>query len=294
MDKLRIGFIGAGKVGVTLGAYIQSKAIYVAGYASRSLHSAQTASELTATKVFLNIEKLAQTCNMIFITTHDDEITKVWKELKQYDLNNKIICHTSGSLSSGVFDGISACGAYGYSIHPMYAFSEKNGNIAGIDKCYFTIEGNGEHIGEVTDFVEKLGNKSLVIDADKKTLYHLANVLVSNLILALLNIGSDCMQMCGISAENSMQALMPLIIANINNIAKKGFVSSLTGPVERNDIETISKHLDVLPLEYGSIYSELSMRLVKLSQQKYPERDCSMMYRQLNKYLNDNLKKGEI
>ena len=35
MDKLRIGFIGAGKVGVTLGAYFASKGFNVAGYASR-------------------------------------------------------------------------------------------------------------------------------------------------------------------------------------------------------------------------------------------------------------------
>jgi predicted short-subunit dehydrogenase-like oxidoreductase (DUF2520 family) len=150
-----------------------------------------------------------------------------------------------------------------------------------------------ERIDEIIGFIEKLGNKSLVIDSSKKSLYHIANVTVSNLVLALLSIGYDCMQMCGVNAENTMQTLMPLIISNINNIAEKGFVSSLTGPVERNDVGTIIKHLDALPQQYASIYAQLSMILTGFAQQKHPEKDYLKLLQYFNDYSNNCYKTKE-
>lgn len=287
MNNIRIGFIGAGKVGVTLGAYFKNKGFCIVGYISRSLQSSQAAAEITSTQAFSDVRQFVEECDMIFITTPDDQIIKVWKELQQCNINNRIICHTSGSLSSTIFDEIETYGAYGYSIHPMYAFSEISGKITGLDSAYFTVEGNNERTDEVVGFIDKLGNKSLLIDSSKKKLYHLANVLVSNLVLALLSMGDDCMQMCGVSAENAIQALMPLIFANIDNVAKKGCVCSLTGPIERNDIGTIIKHLDVLPQQYSGIYAQLSMILTNLAQQKHPQRDYTMLLKCLSDYFNN-------
>ena len=292
MNNFKVGFIGAGKVGMTLGAYFKSKGFQVIGYASKSEQSAQTAAKITSSQVFSNIGTLVDMCDMIFITTPDDQIGKVWEILKEYKLNDKIICHTSGSLSSAVFEEIETLKANGYSVHPMYAFSEKSGNISGLEAAYFTIEGNNKRIDEVKEFISALGNKSIVIDQNNKTLYHLGNVMVSNLVLSLLEIGDDCLQKSGVDAEIAMQALLPLITANIQNIAKKGFVSSLTGPIERNDIGIIRKHLTVIPKEYCSIYAELSIKLIEIAKRKHPERDYTEISKLMKDYL-ENLHRTE-
>ncbi|MHB1485741.1 MAG: NAD(P)-binding domain-containing protein [Saccharofermentanales bacterium] len=78
MDNIRIGFIGAGKVGVTLGAYFISKGLCFSGYSSRSIKSAQVAAEITSTQAFQGVQQFVEECDMLFITTPDDQITKVW------------------------------------------------------------------------------------------------------------------------------------------------------------------------------------------------------------------------
>jgi len=56
MNNIRIGFIGAGKVGVTLGAYFKNKGFCcIVGYISRSLQSSQAAAEITSTQAFSDV-----------------------------------------------------------------------------------------------------------------------------------------------------------------------------------------------------------------------------------------------
>lgn len=283
--NFKIGIIGCGKVGVTLGAYFIKNGRCITGFASRKYESAIKAADITGTHAYPDVSKLAQDSDMIFITTPDDQIVHVWQELKKNKLVNRIVCHASGAVSSDVFEGIKECGAFGYSVHPMYAFSSASGNMDGLSEAYFTIEGAKERIKAVREFITGMGNKVLMTDGDKKVLYHLANVLVCNLHLALLSIGDTCMQLAGVEQSSIMNALMPLILNNIQSIAKDGFVNALTGPVERNDTETVARHLCGIPPQFGAVYAGLSIILVELARKKHPERDYTKMLLQLNQYL---------
>ena len=270
---MKIGFIGAGKVGVTLGAYLQSKGKNVAGYSSKHFESAKTASEITSTIAYTEISELVDNCNMIFITTPDDQIAEVWKELRYCNIRGRMIIHTSGSLASSIFEEIDTLGAYGYSMHPMFSFHERNGNFDGLERVCFTIEGAPAKIDIVTEFIKNMGNRCLVADGGKKDLYHIANVIGSNLVLSLLYIGNECLSMSGVDMEDAVPAYMDLVQSNIDNIIRNGFVGALTGPIERNDIGTIERHLAVIPKKYAEIYSILSRKLIEIAQQKHPERN---------------------
>ena len=48
---MKIGFIGAGRVGFTLGKYFCEHGVEVAGYYSRNIQSAQEAAEFTNSQV---------------------------------------------------------------------------------------------------------------------------------------------------------------------------------------------------------------------------------------------------
>lgn len=272
-----IGFIGAGKVGVTLGAYFQSKKINIGGYYSRNADSAANAAGLLSVKQYTDLQELLLHCDIIMITTPDDQIKNVWEELKKYDIGGKIIAHTSGSLTSGVFDGIASLEAFAVSIHPMHAFSDRDGNIEGLDQIVFTIEGDITGISLIKKMLTDLGNQVLVIESENKACYHLANVMASNLVLALLKISSECLAQCGINQTVAIEALMPLIMNNIENIRIKGFHNALTGPIERNDVGTITQHLAVVPGDYESIYKNLSLILLKLAIEKNPTRDYGVI-----------------
>jgi len=273
--KQNIGFIGAGKVGITLGAYFRSKGLEISGYSSRDLQSSISAAKITSSIAFPEMSDLLATSEIIFISTLDSAIADVWQTIKKCDIKDKIICHLSGSISSDVFCGIGAVGAFGYSVHPMFAFSSKEGNYEGLKDACFTIEGFEERMDDIKGIFRRTGNKTFVIDKNKKTLYHASNVMASNLVTALLSIAVKSFEKCDISEGEALNALLPLIRGNIENIAKKGFPNSLTGPAERNDIETISKHLKVLNEDEGLIYGLLTKELVNISKVKNPNRDYS-------------------
>jgi predicted short-subunit dehydrogenase-like oxidoreductase (DUF2520 family) len=281
-----IGFIGAGKVGTALGVYFRSKGLNIAGYASRNPESAKRAADITASKAFMNLHDLVSACKVIIITVPDGQIANVWKEISPYSLKDKIICHTSGSVTSEVFSGIKDKGAFGLSLHPMYAFADRSGIAEGLENACFTMEsfftdtGNSEITklrALVDDFISTLGNKVFTISSENKPKYHLANAIASNLVLALLSISCELMAGCGVDESETLEALMPLVNNNIENIRRNGFINSLTGPVERNDKETILKHLKAVPERYRETYRELSARLVELSHIKHREYDYSSL-----------------
>lgn len=287
--KYIIGFIGAGKVGFSLGKYFSKAGLEICGYYSKNPSSSIEAAKFTASVNFIDLKELVTNCNLLFITTPDDKIKEVWLTLQKLDLKDKIICHTSGSFSSNIFSDINTSGAFGYSIHPMFPFSDKLNSYKNLNKAYFSIEGDPYYLQELKTFLETLGNTVILLKASEKALYHLANVTVSNLVLSLLDIGTGYLEKCNVSKEQALNALFPLIEANINNIKTKGFKAALTGPIERGDIETIKKHLKVLPNNDYILYKRLSLNLIKLAEQKNRNRNYENMKKKL--YEEDNYEK---
>lgn len=276
-----IGFIGCGKVGFSLGKYFSMKGITLSGYYSKSYKDAIEASEFTNSKAYENINDLASDSSMIFITTPDDSIHAVWQKLSTLNLANKIICHTSGSLTSSIFSNINNSDAFAYSIHPIFAFSDKYNAYKNLQNAYFSIEGPVSHIHELKDFIQSLGNKAFVINKEDKALYHLASVTVSNLVLSLINTGCSYLVQCGLNDDDALKALLPLVQNNIDNIKSNGFISALTGPIERNDLGTVKHHLGAIPIGDVQLYKNLSLNLLHLSEKKHKNKD----YRKLKEYL---------
>ncbi|MGH4123139.1 MAG: Rossmann-like and DUF2520 domain-containing protein [Clostridium sp.] len=276
-----IGFIGCGKVGFSLGKYFSLKGITLSGYYSKFYKDAIEASEFTSSKAYENINDLVQDSSMIFITTPDDSIHEVLQKLSTLNLTNKIICHTSGSLTSSIFLDINNSDAFAYSIHPIFPFSDKYNSYKNLQNAHFSIEGPEYYIHELKDFIRSLGNKSFTINKEDKALYHLANVTVSNLVLSLINTGCSYLSQCGISENDALQALLPLIQNNIDNIKTKGFISALTGPIERNDLNTVKQHMGAAPIGDIQIYKNLSLKLLALSEKKHIDKD----YNKLKEYL---------
>lgn len=213
-----IGFIGSGKVGFSLGKYFSMKGITLSGYFSKLYKDALDASKFTNSKAYEVINDLVRDSSMIFITTPDDSIHEVWQKLSSLDLEGKIICHTSGSLTSSILSNINNSDAIAYSIHPIFAFSDKYNAYKNLQNAYFSIEGPESHIPLLKDFINSLGNKSFVINKENKALYHLASVTASNLVLSLINTGCSYLSQCGLSENDALEALMPLIQNNIDNI----------------------------------------------------------------------------
>ncbi|MBR1743347.1 MAG: DUF2520 domain-containing protein [Lachnospiraceae bacterium] len=241
---MRIGIIGAGKVGTTLGKYLSERGVPIAGYYSRTVESAAQAAEFTGTKVFEDLETLTEASDTLFITTPDGEIGKVWDCIAGKKLSGKLIYHFSGSLSSRVFSGIENTGAAGASVHPMYAFSDKFTSYLKFHTAYFVAEGQEKALEEFQKlFGAAFGHTILTIKAEDKMKYHAAAALASNAMLALFYESQMLLSECGFSEEESRALFTPLVKNNVEAMLAQGAVPAMTGPVERNDVETVKEHL---------------------------------------------------
>lgn len=282
---IKIGFIGAGKVGFSLGKYLKINNISVTGYYSRNEDSAKKASIFTGTKQYNNLNEIINDSDTIFITTPDSEIKNVWNEIKELPIKNKMICHCSGSLSSEIFSNINNYGAYGYSIHPMFAISDKHNSYKSLNKAFITIEGNSKYVDEFYNLILSLGNDVIIINKENKPLYHVASVTVSNLVLGLINTGVKHLIECGFEEELAIKALEPLISFNIENIKERGIVNSLTGPIERGDISTLKSHCNALKSDDEILYKLLSKNILEIAKVKNKNRD----YKNIEEYLGGSI-----
>lgn len=271
---MRIGIIGAGKVGTTLGKYLSIQGKNVTGFYSRTHESADEAATFAETETYSSLCKLVEESDVIFITTPDGVIPQVWGELLHQDISNRIICHFSGSLSSHVFSGREEAGASGISMHPMYAFSDKFHSYEQFHTAYLTLEGDPEAVAVMKPMWEAIGHHVLTLKAEDKIKYHAAAAMASNEMLGLMQASLDILSECGFSEKDSMALLTPLVQGNIASMLEKGCVNALTGPVERGDTQTVRKHLQALEgSKAGKIYQSLGSTMVELAKRRNPDRD---------------------
>lgn len=277
---MRIGFIGAGKVGFSLGKYFVTNGIEVSGYYNRNPKASKEAAEFTDTGYYETINDLIRDSEVIFITVSDGAIATVWDRIKALQIKNKIFCHCSGALSSTVFSDVTEC--YGYSVHPFFAVSNRLESYKELSQALFTIEGPEAHKKEIFGMLEACGNKVISIDADKKIKYHGAAVFASNLMNGLIETAIGELMECGFDRNSAKEALMSLAGNNMEHLKETSLEEALTGPVERCDIETVKKHLSNISGENREIYILLSKKVLDIAGRKNPDRNYKDMEELLN------------
>lgn len=249
------------------------------GYFSQHTASAQEAARFTGTRAFDSLEALLPVCDVLFLTVPDGRIPQVFERLRRLTIENKYICHCSGALSAhDAFPGIGETGAFGYSVHPLFAVSDRYHAYEELPDLFFALEGHPARLEAMRDLLTGAGLTVRVLDADCKVKYHAAAVLASNLMLALAWQSLQLLEECGFSPGDAQKALGPLMLGNLRHIVQDGPVASLTGPVERDDRETVAKHLAALPEgPTREVYRLLSQSLVQLARQKHPQRGYEAM-----------------
>lgn len=274
---MKVGFIGAGKVGCSLGDYFIHHNIPIAGFYSRTQAHVCEAEKQEQRSYVTSIDKLLTISDVLFLTVPDDSIKEVWEQVKAFPVEGKYICHCSGSLSSAVLSGIEEAGAYGYSIHPMFPFKSKKTAYEDLSQALFTIEGDEEHEKPLRELLSLCGNPVVSIQKEDKPKYHAAAVFASNLMVGLMRQSVNLLKECGFDEQEALRALKPLAVQNLENIFEAGTDAALTGPIERHDVETVKKHLKVLGEEEHSTYCALTKEIIKIAEKRHPETDYADM-----------------
>ena len=244
-----ISFIGAGKVATALGIYFKQKGIEVSGYISQSVSSAEKSAVITESKAFANLSELLEKSNVIWITTPDDKIESVAKQIASTPISNadrKLIVHASGVHTANILASAKEVGYQTAAAHPLLAFSNSEEAAIMLHKTWFAVE---ETTPVISSILRKCGNHTFEIEGDKKTLYHAAACMLSNYMVTLMDASQQMLAQTGLSKEDAASATMPLLESVVKNMQGKNSKDALTGPIKRGDASTVSMHINTLQEE---------------------------------------------
>lgn len=268
---MKLGFIGAGKVGSAMAILLQQAGYEIAGVASRSQISAQKLALRLRVPIFTPKE-LASKSDVLFITTSDDAIASVAADLAEQRAirPGQIMIHMSGAHSSSLLSPCAEIGAVALSVHPIQSFASVDRAIALIPDSYFSIEGDEGGYDFAREIVEKLKGKHFILKSESKVLYHAAATTASNYLVGLLSVTQELLDVAGVPNDVGLQAFLPLVEGTLENVRKLGITGALTGPISRGDISTVSKHLKAmkdLP-QILDVYKTLGLVTVEVALKK--------------------------
>ena len=292
---MQIGIAGAGKVGTTLGKYVKDHGACVTGFYSRTETSGRESAEFTGTEYFKTLDSLMEVSDTLFITTTDGEISGVWDCIAEKNVKGKVICHFSGSLSSDIFSNWEETGAYVCSVPPIYAFSNKFTAYQNLTGAAFAVEGCRTALLKMQELFQLLPNRIVEISTAEKVKYHAATSIASNQVVGLISMAVELMKEAGISETSAYELLKPLVENNVKSVFERelqeedtgctgqeagyrGCAQALTGPIERNDTETVRKHLEHMDRpRWESAYRAVGTVVTELAEKKHPERSYETM-----------------
>ena len=293
MEKIKIGFVGAGKVGCSFGMLLKENQVSLSGFYSKNEDSAQYAATLTNSTSFSTLESLLYETDWLFLTVTDQQIVPVWEEILYLFRTGKpktrFVFHCSGIHDSHVFYDASLYQIEIGSLHPLCAVHSKEQGFLNLQTSTFSMEGSVVAVSQAKSLCEKLHLSVVTLKSDQKVRYHAAAVFGSNLVLGLLKKSNDLFMECGFTKEQAFDAMMSLAKGNITNLDQNGFVGALTGPVERNDSQTVELHLEHLTNEEGTLYRILSGQILELAQEKHPDLDFGLIKEMLNYEKHSNI-----
>ena len=245
---MRIGFIGAGKVGTAFGRYLSGRGATVSGYYGIHPDKVRNACAATGGRAFESSALLARGSDLVLITTRDDQIAEACAELCATDAVHEahLVGHMSGAHASTILSPAADKGAATFSLHPLQSFAQEEKSLENLPLTFFSLEGKDARLSAVEHLLGKIGNPFFKIAPENKALYHLSACVFSNYLVTLMDFGLKILEQAGVPRQQGFTAMLPLIQGTIANIDQIGAQRALTGPIARGDTSTLADHLSAL------------------------------------------------
>lgn len=267
MTFTRIGFIGAGRLAAGVAWALARRGEQVVAIASRrSASAARIAAAIDGCSV-LEPQALADTCDLVFITTSDGAIATVAASVR-WRAGTGVV-HCSGATEVGALDAAARAGAATGGFHPMQTFTDPEMAIASLPGCTITIEAADDALAtRLTALAHRLEGRVNRIPPGVRVAYHASGGYASQFVNVLLAEAVKVWRTWGATEEDAVRALVPLVRGTLASIEANGLAQGMPGPISRGDVGTIEKHvaaIDALDPEILGLYRELARRCVPLA-----------------------------
>jgi predicted short-subunit dehydrogenase-like oxidoreductase (DUF2520 family) len=269
--------MGAGVVGTAMAARLVRAGVPVAGLHGRQAELSDAASALSGVLASSGeIPAIFSESDVVVISVRDERIREVVDRLVREKRLRKgqVLLHTSGAHAAG--DILAAARPHVRALgtlHPLVSFADSRLAIEGMKTVAFGIEGDAAARQSAGKLVALMGARSVVLESRNMALYHAGAVFVSNYVVALADLGKTLLTEAGVPAAEALPALIPLLTSVVQNLAQVGLPGALTGPVERGDVSSVVRHLEILAArapQMLELYRLLGREVLRIALSKSP------------------------
>jgi predicted short-subunit dehydrogenase-like oxidoreductase (DUF2520 family) len=250
-----ITLIGAGNLATRLGICLKSSRHNIVQVYSRTVESAKKLGDILETEFTSEATNINSISDIYIVSVSDKAVESV---LDKFDLKDKLVVHTAGSVPMDILSQYSK--NYGV-FYPLQTFSkEREVDFSKIPIC---VEANSsENLNILNSLGESISNDVRQIDSEQRKQIHLSAVFVCNFVNHFYTIGEELLKEKGVDYE----ILKPLIRETAQKAIEFSPKEVQTGPAVRFDKKIIEKQLKTLEghPEWQELYKLVSESIHRL------------------------------
>lgn len=243
--RLRVGVVGAGRVGSVLGAALALAGHEVVATSAVSAASLSRAAELLPGVPVLPVDEVVRRSSLVLLTVPDDALAEVVAGLAATESfpRGALVAHTSGRHGVTVLDPATRAGALPLALHPVLPFAGSRVDLHRLHGTAFGVTAPDPLRPVAEALVVEMGGEPVWLTEQQRPLWHAALAHSANHLTTLVASSADLLRAAGV--EQPSAALAPLLGAALDGALRAGD-AALTGPVARGDAGTVRAHLEVL------------------------------------------------
>ena len=243
--RLRVGIIGVGRVGATLGAVLGRAGHHLTGASAVSEASLQRAALMLPGVPVKQPQEVLAAADLVLLTVPDDVLPGLVAGLSATGtpLEGRLFAHTSGRHGIAVLAPATSRGALPLALHPVMTFTGRPDDVDRLAGISFGVTAPEPLRLAAEALVIEMGGEPVFIEEASRGLYHAALASAANHLVTLVVQSAELLGVAGVPDPPRM--LAPLLSAALDNALRLGD-AGLTGPVARADADTVAGHLDAL------------------------------------------------
>jgi len=244
IETLRLGFIGAGRLGTALAWSLARRGCSVVAVASRSRAAAQRLAAPISSCSILTVQQVADASDLVFVTTPDEAIASI-VESGRWRAGGGVV-HCSGATEIAALDKARRDGALTGGFHPLQTFGDPEAAVLSLPGCTITIEATEPLNTMLVALAERIECRVNRLPPGARGAYHAAAGYGSQFINVLLREAAVIWQSWAALEAEAVRALVPMMRGTLASIERSGIAQAMPGPVSRGDVGSVAKHVAAL------------------------------------------------
>ncbi len=222
-DRLKVGVIGAGRVGPVVARGLAGVGHELVGITSGN-DEERLAAMLPGVRV-MTADEVAAASELVVLAVPDAELPGLVSGLAEVGAwhPGQLVLHTSPAFGVDVLEPAQRCGAIVLALHPAISFTGTSIDLRGLSGSYAAVAAQPGALPIAQALAVELGLEPVVVDADSRAAYSEAITTVTELSRAILSQSTELLH--GIGFDNPGAYLAPLVHSTVEQALRTGPVN---------------------------------------------------------------------